>query len=174
MSALAFAATPPPHDEHRDHVVHRLAHAIYGLIVLAAVVGELSTHDEDMRTAIVLVGAGALVLVFAHSYSQLVASASMEPKRPHLTIIVSTVVDQLALGIPAAVAVGVFALGEAGVITDRAAYNIVIAGTLATLFGVGATIGRHRGKGWVWSTAAGLGNLAVGLVIIGIEAAAAH
>ena len=174
MTATAPSTSAVAHHADRDHVVHRLAHAIYGLIVLAAVVGDLSTHDGDMRSAIVLVGGGALVLVVAHSYSQLVAAASMYEQTPPWTVILSTVVDQLALAVPAAIAVGVFALGEADIITDRAAYGIVITGTLATLFALGMTIGVHRQKGHVWSAAVGLCNLAVGLVIIGIEAAAAH
>jgi len=174
MTPPPSTASTPHHLAHRDHVVHRLAHAIYGLIVLAAVVGDLSTHDDDMRTAIVLVGAGALVLVIAHSYSQLVAAASMYPKAPPWTVIVSTVVDQLALAVPASIAVVVFALGEASIITERAAYNIVIVGSLATLFALGVIIGVHSRKGAVWSAAVGMGNLAAGLVIIGVEAAAAH
>ena len=56
-------ATALEHHSSRNHVVHRLAHAIYGLIVLAAVVGDLSSHDDDLRTAIVLVAGGAVVLV---------------------------------------------------------------------------------------------------------------
>jgi hypothetical protein len=98
----------------------------------------------------------------------------MPEQTPPWTVILSTVVDQLALGVPAGIAVGVFALGEADIITDRAAYGIVVAGTLATLFALGMTIGVHRQKGIIWSAAIGLCNLAVGLVIISIEAAAAH
>ena len=108
------------------------------------------------------------------SYSQLVAAASMYPTTPPWTVIVSTVFDQLALAVPAAIAVGVFALGEAEVITDRAAYNTVIVGSLATLFALGVTIGVHRRKGAVWSAAVGFANLAAGLLIISVEAAAAH
>lgn len=173
MTAAAPATSTLAHNSHRNHVVHRLAHAIYGLIVLAAVVGDLSTHDDDLRTAIVLVGAGGAVLVVAHSYSQLVAAASMYSEMPR-SVIVSTVVDQLALAIPAAAAVAVFALGEAEIISADLAYDIVIVGSLVTLFVLGVTIGFHRKKGVAWSIAVGVGNLAVGLIIIGIEAAAAH
>lgn len=167
-------STALEHHSHRNHVVHRLAHAIYGLIVLAAVVGDLSTHDDDMRTAIVLVAGGAVVLVFAHSYSQLVAAASMAHENPPWSVILSTFVDQLALAVPAVVAVVVFALGETGVISDRTAYNVVLLGSLATLFVLGVMMGRHRQKGRAWSIALGVSNTMVGLAIIGIEAAAAH
>ena len=137
-------------------------------------VGDLSTHDDDMRTAIVLVAGGAVVLVFAHSYSQLVAAASMAHKNPSWVVIRSTFADQLALAVPAVAAVGVFALGEADVISDRTAYNIVILGSLATLFALGVTMGIHREKGRAWSLALGVSNTVVGLVIIGIEASASH
>lgn len=86
----------------------------------------------------------------------------------------STLVDQLALAVPATVAVAVFALGAADVISNRAAYNIVIVGSLATLFALGVAMGVHRQKGRIWSISLGLSNTVVGLVIIGIEAAAAH
>jgi len=168
------AATALEHHSKGNHVVHRLAHAIYGLILLAAVVGDLSTHDDDMRTAIVLVAGGAIVLVFAHSYSQLVAAASMTYERPPWAVIGRTLVDQLALAVPAALAVGLFALGAADVISDRAAYNLVILGSLGTLFALGVVMGLHRQKGVAWSLALGVSNTMVGLVIIGIEASAAH
>lgn len=151
-----------------------MAHAIYGLIVLTAVVGDLSTHDDDLRTAMALVAGGAIVLVFAHSYSQIVAVASMRHRRASRQLVVGTLVDQLALAIPAAGALVVFSLGEVGVLSTRVAYNVVIGGSLATLFGVGVMMGRHHGRGGAWSFALGVLNTAVGVVIIGIEAAAAH
>jgi len=70
--------------------------------------------------------------------------------------------------------VGVFALGEIDVISDRGAYNLVMFGSLATLFALGVVMGFHRRKGVAWSLALGVSNTMVGLVTIGIEAAAAH
>ena len=163
-----------PHHSRHGHVVHRLAHAIYGLIVLTAVVGELSTQDEDMDTAIVVVGVGAIVLVFAHSYSQLVAATSQVEEFPPASVIWSNAVDQLALALPATLAVAVFALAGWDVISDDAAYTTVLIGTLATLFGLGVIIGSHLNRSWVWSLGVAVANTIVGLVIIGIEAAAAH
>ena len=164
----------PPHHSRPGHVVHRIAHAIYGLIVLTAVVGELSSHDEDMETAIVVVGMGAIVLVFAHSYSQLVAATSQVDEFPPASVIWSNAVDQLALALPATLAVGVFALAAWDVISDGAAYTSVLIGTLATLFGLGVVIGSHLDRSRLWSLGVGVANTVVGLVIIGIEAAAAH
>ena len=167
------AETPPHHSRH-GHVVHRIAHAIYGLIVLTAVVGELSSQDEDMETAIIVVGMGAIVLVFAHSYSELVAATSQVEEFPPASVIWSNAVDQLALALPATLAVAVFALARFEVISDGAAYTTVLVGTLATLFGLGALIGSHRNRSLAWSLGVGVANTVVGLVIIGIEAAAAH
>ncbi|MGI9624251.1 MAG: hypothetical protein ACR2PK_15560 [Acidimicrobiales bacterium] len=162
------------HHSVHGHFVHRLGHAIYGLIVLVAVVGDLSTHDDDMRHAIVIVASGAVVLVFAHSYSQLIAAASMTSESPRSRLFVASLLDQLALAIPAAIAVFLFFLAEADVISDRAAYNIVLTGSLLTLFGLGLAVGRHRGKAWVWTISVAIANFLVGFAIIGIEAAAAH
>jgi hypothetical protein len=171
---LIPAEDAPAHHSRHGHVVHRLAHAIYGLIILTATVGELATHDEDMETAIGIVGIGAIVLVFAHSYSQLVAATSQLDSFPPGRVIWSNALDQLALAIPAALAVGVFALAAWDVIADSLAYNIVLVGTLVTLFGLGLMIGAHRKRSWVWSGGVAVANTVVGLVIIGIEAGAAH
>ena len=156
------------------HVVHRVAHAIYGLIILAAVVGELSAHDESMGTAIVIVAAGGIVLVFAHTYSQFVATASMSNDKPEFATTWTTLVDQLALAVPATLAVVVFALGNADVISDRAAYNVVLGGSLLSLFGLGIAIGIHRHKSTLWSLGIGLANAFVGFAVISIEAASSH
>jgi hypothetical protein len=171
---LLAAEDVPAHHSRHGHVVHRLSHAIYGLIILTATVGELSTHDEDMETAIAIVGIGAIVLVFAHSYSQFVAATSQVESLPPARVALSNAVDQLALAIPAAIAVAVFALAAWDVITDRLAYNLVLIGTIAALFGLGLMIGAHRGRTWVWSVGVAVANTVVGVVIIGIEAGASH
>ncbi|MDX2381336.1 MAG: hypothetical protein QNM02_16435 [Acidimicrobiia bacterium] len=171
---LISAEEAPSHHSRHGHVVHRLAHALYGLIILTATVGELATHDEDMETAILIVGVGAIVLVFAHSYSQFVASTSQLAGFPPARVMWSNAVDQLALAIPATLAVGVFALAAGDLIADNVAYNIVLVGTLVTLFGLGLIIGAHHRRTWVWSVGVGIANTIVGLVIIGIEAGAAH
>lgn len=160
--------------EHRDHVVHRLAHAIYGLIVLVAVVGELRLHDDELTSAIAIVAGGALVLVIAHSYSQLVASAAMREGGLPLRVALPILVDQLALALPATIAVGILLLGRTDLISDQTAYDIVVAGSLATLFALGVAIGLHRRRRPVAALLFGVANLAVGLVVVVVEAAAAH
>jgi hypothetical protein len=156
--------------EHRDHVVHRLAQAIYGLIVLVAVVGELRLHDDELTTAIAILAGCALVLVIAHSYSQLVASAPMRDGGLPLRVALPFLVDQLVLALPATIAVGILLLGRTDLISDETAYDIVVAGSLATLFASGL----HRRRRQVVALLFGVANLVVGLVVIGVEAAAAH
>ena len=159
---------------HRDHVLHRLAHAIYGLIVLVAVVGELRLHDDRIDTAIALVASGALVLVVAHSYSQLVATAAMTSGIPARSAVFKTLVDQSALALPALVSLGVLLMARAGAFTPATAYGLIIAGSLVTLVGLGVAIGRHRGHNRRVAVLFGLANLAVGLAVVGVEAAMGH
>ena len=161
------------HEAGSKHVVERLAHATYGLILLTAGVQELRLH-EDARTAIALIAGGALVLVIAHSYSQFVAITATEQSFPPRGAAVANLLDQLALAIPAAVAVAILALAEAGAMSTEAAYNVVLTCALAALFAFGVAMGYHHSRRITLGLGIGLANVALGALIITIEASAAH
>lgn len=162
----------PAYDRH--HVVERLAHGVYGLILLTATLGELRLHEDDAQSAVTFVAAGAVVLVVAHSYSQLVAQSAIVRAVPSQRQLAATLVDQLPLAIPATLAVAVLLLADRDVIALDSAYTITITGSLAALFAIGVTIGVHRHRRALWGIGIGAANLGLGVVIIGAEAAAAH
>jgi hypothetical protein len=168
--APAAGAGKPPGSY---HVVERLAHAVYGLILLTAGVQELRLH-EDARTAIALIAGGALVLVIAHSYSQFVAVTATEESLPSRSAAVANLLDQLALAVSAAVAIAILALAEAGALSTDTAYNVVLAAALTALFALGLAIGYHHSRRLSLGLAIGIANLAVGVIVISVEAAAAH
>jgi hypothetical protein len=156
------------------HRVERTAHAIYGLIILTATIGELRLHHEEMDVAIAFVAAGAVVLVVAHTYSRLVASAATIQALPEPRVAATHLVDQLALAVPAVCALGVLALAQGDIIADQTAYNIILIGSLAALFGLGVLIGSHRRVNVGFQLLVGTANLTLGILIILIEFSAPH
>ncbi len=158
----------------RHHLIHRTAHAVYGLILLTATVGELRVHHEDARTAIYFIVGGAAVLVVAHSYSQLAAHTAVVEGFPPSREFVAAFVDQLALAIPAAVATVIFLLAEWDIISLDSAYSVTIGAALVALFVLGLAIGLHRHRQATWALGMGVANVAVAVAVIAIEAGASH
>jgi hypothetical protein len=156
------------------HRVERLSHAVYGLILLTAGVGELSAHDEDPAVAAALILGGAIVLVIAHSYSAFVATMATHDELPPSSARVKNALDQLTLAIPAAVAIGILLLAEADVIGLSAAYTATITLSLVALFALGVLIGHHRRWPLPPTIVLGLVTAAVGGVVVAVEASAAH
>ena len=135
-----------PDSDLRPHRVHRLAHAVYGLIILTATVGELRLHEEDVGSAIAVVAAGGAVLVVAHSYSAFIAAAAVSRSIPDRQVVVDGLVDQLPLAIPAALTVGVLALAAGGLISLGTALDLALVAALVALFALGLAIGARHGK----------------------------
>jgi hypothetical protein len=157
-----------------EHLTHRLAHAIYGLIVLTATVGELRALGEDLATAAVVIAGAFVVLVIAHGYSQIVANTATHDRMPTRTFMVANALDQLAIALPAAVAIAVLALSETGVMSLDVAYDVVLAAAIVVLAATGVLVGRHHDLSRARTVALGAANVAVGVVIIGIEVLASH
>ena len=164
----------PANEARVHHRVERLSHAVYGLILLTAGVGELSAHDEDPAIAAALILGGAIVLVIAHSYSAFVANMATHDELPPSSARVKNGLDQLTLAIPAAVAIGIMLLAEADVIGLGAAYTVTIALSLVALFVLGVLIGNHRRWPLPATIVLGLVTAAVGGVVVAVEASAAH
>lgn len=157
-----------------EHRSHRLAHAIYGLIVLTAAVGELRALEEDFGTAAVVIAGAFVILVIAHGYSQAVANAATHEGRPTLEFMRANAIDQLAIAVPAAVAIVVLAISQTSLLSLSAAYNIVVVGAIAVLAAAGIAIGVHHGLSLGRTLGLGAANMAVGSLIVWIEALAAH
>ena len=167
--------TDPPQDEAQvHHRVERLSHAVYGLILLTAGVGELWAHDEDPAVSAALIFGGAVVLVIAHSYSAFVANMATHDGLPPSSARVKNALDQLTLAIPAAMAVGIMLLAEADVIGLNAAYTATITLSLLALFALGVLIGHHRRWPVPATLVLGLVTAAIGGAVVAVEAAAAH
>ena len=93
---------------------------------------------------------------------------------PARSAVLKTLVDQSALALPALVSLGVLLMARAGAVTPATADGLISAGSLVTLVGLGVAIGRHRGHNRRVAVLFGLANLAVGLAVVGVEAALGH
>jgi hypothetical protein len=157
-----------------EHRTERFAHSIYGLIVLTAAVGELRALEEDFTTAAIAIAGAFVVLVVAHGYSEAVANTVTHDRLPKRSFVVATALDQLAIATPAAVAISVLALSQTELITLTAAYDVVVAAAIVVLALAGVAIGRHHNLSVARTIAVATANVALGVLIISIEAFASH
>jgi cellobiose-specific phosphotransferase system component IIC len=138
------------------------------LIVLTAGNQELRRQDEDMVTAMAVIGGGALVLVVAHFYSGMVAYFATTSANAPCHVWLEAIIDQLTIAIPASIAVFFYALSYAGAYTSDNAFIIVYSLALGALFVTGFEIGYHRHKVRPSSFALGLAIGCVNVVIGGL------
>ncbi len=157
-----------------EHRVERLSHATYGLILLTAAVGEMRAEVLDPGSAAALLLGGAVVLILAHTYSRFVGTAAGTDSVPSWREAGALLVDQLALGVSAIVAAAILLLADGGTIEVQTAYDLVLVGALLALFLLGAAMASHHQRRSIWIVGLGVANLALGVVIVGIETLAAH
>jgi hypothetical protein len=129
--SLRNATIVSTHDGHatrRLKVLHnRITHGIYSLIILLAGVSVLAAECKGMASATVLVGGGALVLIVANLYSELVSEAAATSSCPQWTFWKEKLIDQISMAVPDAVAVLIFLLAWLDALDVDLAYKLVFA-----------------------------------------------
>lgn len=158
-------------DPARSDEVHAIARTIYGLILITALVAGLSEDDHiDAWQILVSVTATTLVFWAAHVYAEVLSlqvAAGRRLSRRTLADAIESELPMVSAGVPAALALGLAALGFYS--TDTGV-ELAIAFGVASLFAYGIVLGRREGAGR-WQTLAGACvNGAFGLVIVALKA----
>ncbi len=147
----------------------RVAHAIYGgIIVTAAIVAEWGHVEEGAEVVGLLIVTG-LVLFLAHTYSALVAGETGEVGIAPQRQVLRTIRDEASVVFAVAVPVILFLLAEFEVIGLDAAFRLSVGFMLVFLFAVGFLHARGAGRPALTSTALGLVGSAFGLIVIVLE-----
>ena len=148
----------------------RLAHALYGLIIVTATLVAEQGHVTEVVDALGLLLGTALVLLLAHTYSGVMAERAVEGHSLGSLGRRIVVEDNLPVLI-AIVAPGLlFILAGLGAISLDTAYTAAIVFSLVALFGLGLYEGRVASMSWFHSLISGAAAGAIGLIVVAFEA----
>ena len=148
----------------------RLAHALYGLIIVTATLVAEQGHVTEVVDALGLLLGTALVLLLAHTYSGAMAERAVEGHSLGSIGRRIVVEDNMPVLI-AIVAPGLlFILAGLGAISLNTAYTAAIVFSLAALFGLGLYEGRAASMSWFHSFISGAAAGAIGLIVVAFEA----
>ena len=148
-----------------------MARAIYGQILVTAVVAALS-EDPETTSGYLLLSAATTVLVFwvAHVYAAAVARG-IELRGPvrgdELRAVVRGEMPMLSTAIPTVV---VLVLGAAGAFSRNTTVSLAIGIGVVTLFFWGLVFGRAAGKAWPSAALSAAVTGSLGLVIVALKA----
>ena len=148
----------------------RLAHALYGLIIVTATLVAEQGHVTEVVDALGLLLGTALVLLLAHTYSSVMAERAVEGHSLGSLGRRIVVEDNMPVLI-AIVAPGLlFVLAGLGAMSLNTAYTAAIVFSLAALFGLGIYEGRVASMSWSQSLISGAAAGAIGLIVVAVEA----
>jgi hypothetical protein len=151
------------------------ARAIYGTILVLAVVAAVS-GDDDASATYILFGVLITSLVFwiAHMYAELLTSAVNDPSRSWRELWRAAARSEWPL-MEAALAPAVpLLLGAVGVLSRDTAVNLAYVVGLLDLFGWGIAIGRALDQPGSRAVLTGLVNVALGAVVVVLKALVHH
>lgn len=154
-----------------EHRAERFSHALYGLIIITAVLVAERIHVESAVDALGLLLGTALVLLLVHTYTGLMAARLVEGHplgvagrrlvvRDNAPVAAAVVLPGLA-----------FVLAAGDVVSLDTALRVSIAFCLLTLTGLGLVEGRTSGLGWSRSIASGAAAGGIGVLMVLVEAA---
>lgn len=152
------------------HRTERFAHAIYGLIIITAVLVAEAEHTLDPIDALLIVVGTGIVLLLAHTYVAVVAERTLVKHRLGSRQRVDVLLDNLPVVIAVIGPSLLFVAAELGAIGIETAFRWAIAFSLVALYAIGVFEGRRIGYSWARSLMVGLGGALIGGVIIAVEA----
>jgi hypothetical protein len=153
-------------------VADRVAGAIYGQILVTAIVASLS-EEESISASDILVGVGVAMVVFwlAHVYARAVAMRLKRTEPLTVQEVASIAGEEWPIVQAAIPAVVFLVLGWAGVVSRDAAIDLAIAAGVVALAGWGFVIARRSGLSVLGTAGAVALNGGFGLAIVGLKVA---
>lgn len=146
-----------------------LSKGVYGMIVLTAGLTELRLHETPASQVIGAVVGTGLVLVVAHSYSEVLAEGFTTGSDRRRHAILRALWSNAPLVVGMIPALGLFALAAAGVLSLAGAYQSSTWWVLVMLFVFGAGAARAHGRRVATIMLAGVGASLLGTVVAGVE-----
>lgn len=143
-----------------------LASAIYGTLVVMAVIATLSHDPEAGGTEIAVVAVATVVVFFiGHVYAGVVGRQLASDDRVSLGVIRAVARDEWPLIKAAGLPVAVLLLGPLGVLSDDTAETAAVLVGVAALFGWGLVVARRHDRSLPTAVLVASGCAALGAVV---------
>lgn len=149
----------------------RLSHAIYGTIIVTALLVTLRAHDDSAEEVLAALLGTGLVLFVAHVYATALARRVTQMRRPVHHQAASILLNNLPVLLAVVVPAVVFVFALTGAISLAVAYWIAIGYALASLFVFGLVYGLRTEHSLVTSVVIGIVSGGLGAAITLLELA---
>jgi hypothetical protein len=151
--------------------LRRIASAVYGQILVTAVVAALS-EDAATTSGYLLLSAGTTVLVLwiAHVYAMAIAQGIHVERKlrgADLRAVALAEAPMIATAIPT---LAILLLGVLGVFARNTAVSLAVGAGVVTLVYWGVVFGRTAGESWPSAALSGAMNGGLGMAIVALKA----
>jgi hypothetical protein len=177
-----MAATERRSGDHRD--LHPVAagragrllsaysgeHAVYGIVLVTALIGVGWEDDTDLEVLIFVLGT-VVVFWLAHVYASAVASRSRRPPPSLRESIREGMRHTSGMVVAMVVPAALLLTGVMGVVDEDTAYVYALGSGVVLLALIGFGNGVRNGSSWLWCTAGALSTTCLGLLVIGLSVA---
>lgn len=143
-------------------------HAVYGLVLVTALVAVGWEEESDFEVLLFVVGT-VVVFWLAHIYAAVVASRSARPPKPLGTAIGEGIRHSSGMAVAMLVPAALLLLGSVGLVEEYTAYFLALGSGVVLLAVIGYANAARNGSSWPWRIAGVLTTTAFGLLVIGLS-----
>ncbi|MBW9095227.1 hypothetical protein JNB62_16205 [Microbacterium jejuense] len=171
MSTDDETVTPPPQPRRR---IHRLLdaysgeHAVYGLVLVTALIAVGWEEDTDFEVLLFVVGT-VVIFWLAHIYAAVVASRAERPAKPLPAAIAGGARHASGMLVAMLVPAALLLLGTLGLVEEYTAYFLALASGIVMLAVIGYANAARNGSSWPWRIAGLVATTVLGMLVIGLS-----
>lgn len=143
-------------------------HAVYGLVLVTALVAVGWEEDTDFEVLLFVVGT-VFVFWLAHIYAAVVASRSSRPAEPLGAAVREGVRHASGMLVAMLVPAALLVLGAVGLVEEYTAYFLALGSGVLLLAIIGYANAARNGSSWPWRIAGVLTTTVLGLLVIGLS-----
>lgn len=164
-STSSRVRTVAAHHGHRVLSAYSGEHAVYGIVLVTALIAVGWSDDTDFEVLQFVLGT-VFVFWLAHIYAAVVASRGRRPPPPLHTALAHGVRHTSGLVIAMAIPALLLLLGVLGWVEEYTAYYLALGSGVLLLALVGLGNAIRNGSTWPWRIAGMLSTTALGLLVI--------
>lgn len=143
-------------------------HAVYGLVLVTALIAVGWQDETDLDVLLFVVGT-VVVFWLAHIYAAVVASRASRPAKPLGTAIVDGVRHSSGMVVAMLVPAVLLLLGAVGVVEEYTAYFLALGSGVVLLAIIGYANAARNGSPLGWRILGAVSTTALGLLVVGLS-----
>ncbi|MFK4834277.1 hypothetical protein ACI3KY_00950 [Microbacterium sp. ZW T2_14] len=164
------APTQPVPRRRRDRLLDAYSgeHAVYGLVLVTALVAVGWEEDTDFEVLLFVFGT-VIVFWLAHIYAAVVASRAERPAKPLAAAVRDGARHSSGMLVAMLVPAALLLLGALGLVEEYTAYFLALGSGIVLLAVIGYANAARNGSSWPWRIAGLLATTLLGVLVIGLS-----